>query len=344
MARKLTAGIFSCVVALSCAALVSTTALGGGGPAGAGGARGAGGMGGGMGGAMGGGMGGGMGGAMGGGMGGMGGRGAPAGPPATVPAEVAIPRPSADEITKMNAELKRLIDADTAPEKALLQKYQSLVTIPAPRANSAIAPVQTMVRNTQRHDGFVNTAKTGDFDILFEGDSITDFWQNAGADVQKKYFGDVKVANFAVGGDTTQGVLWGLLNGEGQGHKPKAVMLMIGTNNASQGSTGPEIAEGVGAIVWEMRRDFPDAKIMLLAIFPRGTNARDANRIKNEEANKIIAKLDDGKHVFFTNINDKFLNPDGSLIGFGSDNLHPDAKGYEIWAKAVADTLKGWAK
>jgi lysophospholipase L1-like esterase len=119
---------------------------------------------------------------------------------------------------------------------------------------------------------------------------------------------------------------------------------MIGTNNASQGATGPEIAEGIGAIVLQLRKDFPDAKIMLLAIFPRGNNVSDANRIKNEEANKIIAKLHDGQHVFFTNINDKFLKPDGSLIGFGADNLHPNAQGYEIWASAVEQTLKAWAK
>jgi len=43
----------------------------------------------------------------------------------------------------------------------------------------------------------------------------------------EEYFGDAKVANFAVAGDTTQGVLWGLQkkNGEGQGGKTKAVML-----------------------------------------------------------------------------------------------------------------------
>ena len=45
---------------------------------------------------------------------------------------------------------------------------------------------------------------------------------------------------------------------------------------------------------------------MLLAIFPRGRGPSDANRIKTEQANKIIAKLDDGKHVFFTDINSKF--------------------------------------
>ena len=282
-----------------------------------------------------------------GGFGGMGfGRGpsAPVGPPAPVPAEVAILRPTTEEVETMNAELKRFIETNTSASKDLLKKYASLLTVQVPRANSAIAPTQTFVRTTERHNGFVETAQNGDFDILFEGDSITDFWQNTGAEVQKTYFGDVKVANFAVGGDTTQGVLWGLQNGEGQGHEPKAVMLMIGTNNAFQGNTGPEIAEGVGAIVLELRKDFPDAKIMLLAIFPRGDNANDANRIKNEEANKIIARLHDGEHVFFTNINDKFLNPDGSVIGFGADNLHPNAEGYEIWAKAVAPTLKNWIK
>jgi lysophospholipase L1-like esterase len=287
---------------------------------------------------------GGMGG-MPGGMGGFGmGRGTPAGPPSPVPPEVAIPRPSADELAKINAELKRLVDADTGPDVALLKKYASLLTIPMPRANPAIAAAQGQVRTDQRHNAFVETAKNGDFDILFAGDSITDWWQQSGVDAQKKHFGDVKVANFAIAGDTTQGVLWGLQNGEGQGRKPKAVMLMIGTNNNTQGASAPEIAEGVGADIYELRKDFPDAKILLLAIFPRGTGPTDAQRLKNDEANKIIAKLHDSKHVFFMNINDKFLDAQGKLIGFQGDNVHPNAQGYDIWGAAVADTLKGWLK
>jgi len=254
----------------------------------------------------------------------------PPGPPAPIPAEVAMLRPNAEEVEKINAEIQKFISTNASANKDLLKKYASLMTIQVPRDNPCIRPTAGGVR-APRHDAFVETAKNGDFDILFEGDSITDFWQNAGTEAFKKYFSDVKVANFAVSGDTTQGVLWGLQNGEGQGHKPKAIMLMIGTNNTGSNS-GPEIAEGVGAVVLELRKDFPDAKIMLLAIFPRGGNANDNNRKKNEEANKIIAKLHDGKHIFFTNINDKFLKPDGSLIGFGGDNLHPNAEGYEIWA------------
>jgi lysophospholipase L1-like esterase len=55
------------------------------------------------------------------------------------------------------------------------------------------------------------------------------------------------------------------------------------------------------------------------------------------------AKLHDGKHVFFTDINAKFLKENGSLMGFRpSDNLHPVEEGYEIWASSVAPTLKSW--
>jgi len=275
-----------------------------------------------------------------------GGRGAPPGPPAPVPPEVAMPRPTQQEVDKINAALKDFVDKNASPDKDLLKKYASLMTARVPRDNPCIRPTAGGVRGP-RHEAFVETAKNGDFDVLFEGDSITDWWSQAspqgGKAVLDKHFGDVKVANFAVAGDTTQGLLWGLQNGEGQGRKPKAIMLMIGTNNTGSNS-GPEIAEGVGADVFELRKDFPDAKILLLAIFPRGAGPNDSNRLKNEEANAIIAKLDDGQHVFFKNINSKFLKEDGSLIGFRPDNLHPTEEGYEIWASAVEDTLKNWAK
>ena len=269
----------------------------------------------------------------------------PPGPPAPVPPEVAIPRPTSEEVAKINTVLQEFVNNNTSANKDLLKKYASLINIQVPRDNPCVRPTPGV--RYSRHDAFVQEANNGDFDILFHGDSITDWWQQGGTQGGKavfdKYFGDMKVANFAVAGDTTQGLLWGLQNGEGQGHKPKAVMLMIGTNSAGS-SSGAEIAEGVGAVVLELRKDFPDAKILLLAIFPRGTGPTDRNRIVNEEANKIIAKLDDQKHVFFMNINDKFLDPQGRLIGFRSDNLHPTAEGYEIWASAVVDTLKSWVK
>jgi len=272
----------------------------------------------------------------------------PPGPPAPVPPAVAIPRPTAEEVARMNADLKQFIAA--SPDKELLQKNESLITVQMPRDNPCIRP--TGSPQNSRHQSFMNIATNGNFDVLFLGDSITDLinvdddgnGNPGGKAAFAKYFNGVEVANFGISGDTTQGVLWRLQNGEGKGHKPKAVMLMLGTNNTG-GSSGEEIAEGVGAVVLELRNDFPDTKIMLLAIFPRGTGPNDSNRRKCDVANKIIAKLDDGKHVFFTDINSKFLDANGGLIGFrASDHLHPVTEGFDIWASAVAPTLKGWVQ
>src|SRR5262245_47621706 len=46
------------------------------------------------------------------------------GPPAPVPAEVAIPRPTTEELVQVNAALKKFIDADTSSTKPLLKKFE----------------------------------------------------------------------------------------------------------------------------------------------------------------------------------------------------------------------------
>lgn len=229
------------------------------------------------------------------------------------------------------------------------------------------APVNTAVipalqpRFEAKHAKNVEIAKQGDIDLLFMGDSITDFWRQekppqrkpatgqteapppipgdrVGKPVFDQYFGQMKVANFGISGDTTQGVLFRLQNGEGQGFSPKAIMLMIGTNN-TRANTAEEIADGVKAIVEEMRKDFPNAKILLLAIFPRNNPPEAKEKI--DAINKIIAGLDDQQHVFFMDIGKQFLGPDGTVPkDIMADGLHPTTKGYEIWAKAVIEPLK----
>jgi lysophospholipase L1-like esterase len=263
----------------------------------------------------------------------------PPGPPAPVPPEVAIQRPSPDEISRINDELNRLIDSDSSDAKPLLLKYHSVVMVTEPRANIAATFTQTFQRRGPRHLSFVEQAKAGGIDLLFEGDSITDWWTMNGPNAYKKYFGDMKIANFAIAGDTTQGVLWGLKNGEGQGFQPKAIMLMIGTNN-TLANTPEEIAEGIGAVVLENRKDFPDAKILLLGVFPRGLPA-DPDRGDIAQINRIISRLDDHQHVFYMDIGSKFLDDKGAFLAgsFKPDNLHPQELGYEIWGAAVKDTL-----
>lgn len=139
------------------------------------------------------------------------------GPPAPVPPEVEIARPTPAELEQVNAAVKKFIDADRSATQALLKKFESQLLLQPPRMNVAATFTQTVQRRGPRHEGFVERAKQGNIDLLLHGDSITDWWvQN---DEQKavfdKYFSAYKTANFAISGDTTQGVLWGLRNGEG---------------------------------------------------------------------------------------------------------------------------------
>jgi lysophospholipase L1-like esterase len=241
--------------------------------------------------------------------------------------------------------------APTIPAAPAVQASPAPAYAPAPvRPNRALIPNLNQGYMNQ-HNSNLAVAQKGDIDLLFMGDSITDFWRTQGRGgkaVFDKNFGPLKTANFGIAGDTTQGVLWRLQNGEGQGFKPKGIMLMIGTNNTNASGansyTTAEIAMGVAAVVYELRKDFPDAKILLLAIFPRDTPTH-ARRIKNTEINQLISALNDGQHVFFMDIGQKFLAPDGTIPNdIMPDLLHPSAKGYEIWADAVKDTLEGFLK
>jgi lysophospholipase L1-like esterase len=249
--------------------------------------------------------------------------------------------PTAAEVTQLNDAVAKFIAGDKSSTAPLLKRFEHVVLLPPFRVNTAATYTQTTQRMGPRHEGFVERAKQGNIDLLLHGDSITDWWvQNEeNKAVFEKYFGTIKTANFAVAGDTTQGVLWGLHNGEGQGFQPKAVMLMIGTNNTG-GSTAPEIAAGIGAVILELKTNFPDAKILLLAIFPRGLPG-DAVRDKIAQVNKLIARLDDQKHVFFLDIGSKFLDEKGVFLAdsFRPDNLHPQARGYDIWGQAVQAKL-----
>jgi lysophospholipase L1-like esterase len=261
---------------------------------------------------------------------------------AAVPAAVTIPRPTAAEIQVARDSFAKFLASSDAATRGVLEKYPGLLEVRPPAPNTAILP-GLAPQFQAKHQANREVAKQGDAEVLFMGDSITDFWRNtdgpfAGKPVLDKHFGQWKVANFGIAGDTTQGVLYRLQNGEGQGFSPRAIMLMIGTNNTARNSAA-EIAEGVGAIVLELQRDFPQAKILLLGVFPRG-RPNDPVRTTIAEINRTIAKLHDGQRVHYLDIGAQFLAPDGTIpADVMSDLLHPSTKGYEIWAQAVKQPL-----
>jgi beta-glucosidase len=212
--------------------------------------------------------------------------------------------------------------------------------------NTATNPVPRDPKWVARHEGFVEIAKRGGVDILFMGDSITDFWRNRGSTVWNKYYASQHAANFGISGDRTEHVLWRMDNGELDGIKPKVVVLMIGTNNTGKENNGrlrntiSQIIAGVTAVVADIRTKLPESKILLLAIFPRGNTTEDFQRGEVAVINTALAKLDDGEHVKFLDIGPKFLDADGTLPkSVMPDSLHPNAQGYQIWADTMNPTL-----
>lgn len=214
--------------------------------------------------------------------------------------------------------------------------------------NTAAVPEERYAPGTswdKRHQEFVQIAKQGGVDILFLGDSITDFWRNRGSNVWNRCYAPRQAANFGISGDRTQHLLWRMDNGELDGIKPKVVVLMIGTNNTGKEKNGqprntvPETVAGVEAVVQDIRTRLPDTKILLLGLFPRGT-FDDPQRAQVALVNTVIAKLDDGKMIKYLDIGPNFLELDGTLPkSIMPDLLHPNGQGYEIWAKAMEPTL-----
>lgn len=198
-----------------------------------------------------------------------------------------------------------------------------------------------------RHLEFVEVAKTkNDCQVLFLGDSITDYWRTKAIDIWNAKFAPLGAVNFGMAGDRTQHLLWRLQNGEIGVLRPKVVVVMIGTNNIglekdkkTVRNTSAEIAEGVKANVDYLRSQLPEAKILLLGLFPRGEKDSPA-RAQVAEINRQIAAFDDGQHIFYLDIGPKFLEADGSIPKkVMPEMLHPTAKGYQIWADAIEEPL-----
>lgn len=240
-------------------------------------------------------------------------------------------------------------------------------------------------RDIPRHKEFLKRIEQskGAGDVIFLGDSITHGWE--GQSAWQEHFGSFNPVNLGIGGDQTGHVLWRITEGrELDQLKPKAAVIMIGTNNTGSHSA-EQIAGGIKAIVEELKRQKPEIKILVLGVFPRGgggdaersleqitasvqsineelkksepdvkrLNAlvRDLERKRGTipaakltkkigDINAIIAKLDDGKSVFYKDIGKEFLDQQGGLSGeIMPDYLHLSARGYDIWGKAIKGDL-----
>jgi lysophospholipase L1-like esterase len=203
-------------------------------------------------------------------------------------------------------------------------------------------------RDVPRHKEFLKKVASGEGDVIFLGDSITQGWEGAGKKAWAETFAPMKAVNLGIGGDRTGHVLWRITEGkELVPLKPKAAVIMIGTNNTGVHSA-EQIAGGIKAIIDELRKQKPEMKILLLGVFPRGGGVKKEDTVappeklnpKIKQINDLISKYADGKMVFYKDIGKEFLNAEGGLEKkVMPDLLHLSPAGYEIWAKAIKDDV-----
>jgi lysophospholipase L1-like esterase len=207
-------------------------------------------------------------------------------------------------------------------------------------------PKRGNARFFELHAAFLKRAAAGPVGVLFLGDSITEGWTKV-PELWESAWGKYEPANFGIGGDQTQHVIWRIEQAELEKISPKVVVLMIGTNNTGR-DAAEEIAAADRKIVAMIREALPETKILLLAIFPRGPRMQrdgtpepwEMRMEKIAAVNADLATLDDGKTIRFLDIGPKFYGPDGTIPKeIMPDQLHPNAAGYQIWVDAMSPLL-----
>ena len=101
-----------------------------------------------------------------------------------------------------------------------------------------------------------------------------------------------------------------------------------------------ETIEGVTLVVKTLRAKLPQAKLLLLAVFPRADEKGPPPGQQIPEINAALARLADGKTVQFLDLGPEFLDAQGEVRrDLMPDLLHPNTQGYEIWADAMREPL-----
>ena len=212
----------------------------------------------------------------------------------------------------------------------------------APEAETHVAftPERQIDRWGARHEAKLREVaqKGAEIDLVFLGDSITQALERPeSAKIVAEAFPGMTVLNLGYNADKTENVLWRVRNGEVDGLSPKAIVVMIGTNNSGHRMDPPEVtAEGIQMILGDLRAKMPDAKIALLSIFPRG----DAPHPNNQKINALLPALADGKTIFHIDLNDAFLDANGQVPpDIMPDGLHPSVQGDALWMQALKPRL-----
>lgn len=202
-----------------------------------------------------------------------------------------------------------------------------------------------------RHAAKVAWAEEHRADVIFFGDSITHFWTAEtstchGDGLWEELFGGEAVLNLGYGYDRIQNVLWRIDHGEVEGQDPALVVVNIGTNQFSitpnySGDTPEEAAAGIGKTVEYIHERFPAARIVVMALFPRGGKEQEIPAV-NKLLRPMAEKWDFADFIDLTHV---LGDAEGRGIPayFQPDRCHLSRAGYRIWSGVLAPYLARYA-
>jgi len=192
-------------------------------------------------------------------------------------------------------------------------------------------------RGLERLERINQAVKNVSHSVLFLGDSLTEGWDPA---LWERSLASRGVLNAGISGDFTDHILWRLEHGNLAGPTPKAVILLIGTNDLAAHRSPELTADGIRANLMLLRERLPEARILLLGLLPREQFSDAPLRRAAAQVNSLIRDCADGEHIVYAEIGDVLLDSDGRLsVTVSPDWLHFSERGYALLASRLEPVL-----
>jgi lysophospholipase L1-like esterase len=183
---------------------------------------------------------------------------------------------------------------------------------------------------------------TQPYRALFLGDSLVERFDQQ---VWQQHMAPRGVLNSGVNGDRTEHLLWRLKHGNLAGPPPAGFIVLIGTNDLTNGGSGrpPELAaEGIRANLLYLRQQLPNARIVLLGLLPRSASPDAGLRRKVAAVNSLIQSCGDNRTIVYADIGGVLLDAQGRLTpAIAPDQLHFSRQGYELLAPRLDALIDG---
>lgn len=233
-----------------------------------------------------------------------------------------------------NTSLILLINAVHPVDEKSVVRLRSLV------ANAVAASIYPAPRTYTAHYykrflQFMDEPAITSKDIVMLGNSLTEGGGDWGKRLDKK-----NVINRGISGDDVMGIydrLHQILPG-----KPAKLFLLIGVNDVSHDLSTDSIVSLIDLTLTRIQRESPDTKVYLQSLLPINESIGRYKRLTNKtyqipEINDRLEALAKKKKITFINLFPDFTEKGTNVLRkeLTSDGLHLNAKGYDIWVKAI---------